>query len=93
MPTPAPGTGLKFIGPSGDVIRKMGNKAAARALMQAVGVPVVPGSDGAVVADAQAQGRWPTPSATPCSSRPPPAAGAPRGMRRVSPPEEVEANV
>lgn len=38
--------GLTFIGPSGDVIRTMGNKAAARALMQAHGVPVVPGSDG-----------------------------------------------
>ena len=32
--------GLKFIGPSGEVIRKMGNKAAARALMQKAGVPV-----------------------------------------------------
>ena len=40
--------GLAFIGPSGDVIRKMGNKSAARALMQSVGVPVVPGSDGLV---------------------------------------------
>ena len=38
--------GLKFIGPSGDVIRKMGNKASARALMQQAGVPVVPGSNG-----------------------------------------------
>ena len=40
--------GLTFIGPTGDVIRKMGNKAAARALMQANQVPVVPGSDGPV---------------------------------------------
>ena len=40
--------GIAFIGPSGDVIRKMGNKSAARALMQSVGVPVVPGSDGLV---------------------------------------------
>ena len=38
--------GLAFIGPSGDVIRKMGNKSAARALMQQHNVPVVPGSDG-----------------------------------------------
>ena len=38
--------GLKYIGPSGDVIRKMGSKAAARTLAQKAGVPVVPGSDG-----------------------------------------------
>ena len=38
--------GLKYIGPSGDVIRKMGSKAAARTLAQQAGVPVVPGSDG-----------------------------------------------
>lgn len=47
--------GLIFIGPSGDVIRKMGNKAAARALMQSVGVPVVPGSDGLVHSAEEAQ--------------------------------------
>ena len=40
--------GLKFIGPSGDVIRQMGSKAAAKALMRRSGVPVVPGSEGAV---------------------------------------------
>ena len=40
--------GIVFIGPSGDMIRRMGNKASARALMQSVGVPVVPGSDGRV---------------------------------------------
>ena len=35
--------GIVFIGPSGDVIRKMGDKAAAKAIMQAAGVPCVPG--------------------------------------------------
>ncbi|MGF6375765.1 acetyl-CoA carboxylase biotin carboxylase subunit [Clostridiales Family XIII bacterium PM5-7] len=40
--------GIKFIGPSSDVIDQMGNKAAARTLMTAAGVPVVPGSDGPV---------------------------------------------
>lgn len=40
--------GLKFIGPSGDSIRKAGSKAAACALMKAAGVPTVPGSEGAV---------------------------------------------
>lgn len=37
--------GLKLIGPSSDVILKMGNKNIARALMQKNGIPVVPGTD------------------------------------------------
>ncbi|MEX0347824.1 MAG: biotin carboxylase N-terminal domain-containing protein [Paracoccaceae bacterium] len=38
--------GLTFIGPSADAIRKMGLKDAAKALMEAAGVPVVPGYHG-----------------------------------------------
>ncbi|HET54583.1 MAG TPA: acetyl-CoA carboxylase biotin carboxylase subunit [Ignavibacteria bacterium] len=41
-------TGIKFIGPSPDMIRRMGDKALAKATMREVGVPVVPGSEGAV---------------------------------------------
>jgi len=37
---------LRYIGPSAEVIRKMGDKIAAREAMQAAGIPVVPGSDG-----------------------------------------------
>lgn len=33
-----------FIGPSADVIDKMGNKSQARKTMQEAGVPVVPGT-------------------------------------------------
>lgn len=40
--------GLKFIGPSSEVIRTMGNKAAAKALAMKSGVPVIKGSDGIV---------------------------------------------
>ena len=35
--------GIVFIGPSAEIIRKMGDKAAAKAIMQAAGVPCVPG--------------------------------------------------
>jgi acetyl-CoA carboxylase biotin carboxylase subunit len=40
--------GIKFIGPSADAIKKMGDKATARKTVMAANVPVVPGSDGLV---------------------------------------------
>src|SRR3990167_6639069 len=42
--------GIAFIGPSGDVMRTLGNKVAARAVAVAAGVPVVPAT-GALPAD------------------------------------------
>jgi acetyl-CoA carboxylase biotin carboxylase subunit len=39
---------IKFIGPSPDQIRKMGDKITAKETMIKAGVPVVPGSDGLV---------------------------------------------
>ncbi len=39
---------IKFIGPSPEVISLMGNKANARQTMIDAGVPVIPGSDGAL---------------------------------------------
>lgn len=41
-------TGIKFIGPSREMIRMMGDKATAKETMRKNGVPVVPGSDGIV---------------------------------------------
>lgn len=40
---------IKFIGPSPDMINRMGDKALAKETMKSVGVPVVPGSDGIVL--------------------------------------------
>ena len=39
---------IAFIGPTAEQIRLMGDKAAARKLAQEVGIPVVPGSKGAI---------------------------------------------
>ena len=67
--------GLKFIGPSGDVIRQMGNKAAARALMQATACRWSPAPTGRCPARRRPP-RSPRPSDTPSCSRPAPAAAA-----------------
>ncbi len=47
--------GLTFIGPKADHIRLMGDKIAAKAAMKQLGVPVVPGSDGAIPDEATAR--------------------------------------
>ncbi len=46
--------GITFIGPGADHIRMMGDKITAKAAMASLGVPLVPGSDGAVGDLAQA---------------------------------------
>ena len=73
--------GLVFIGPSPEAIKAMGDKAGAKALMAAAGVPVIPGYQGEdqsaerLAAEA-AQIGWPVMiKAT--------AGGGGRGMRRV----------
>lgn len=40
--------GIKFIGPSPEAIRSMGDKATAKETMKRAGVPVVPGSEGLI---------------------------------------------
>ena len=80
--------GLKYIGPSGDVIRRMGSKAAARTLAQSAGVPVVPGSDGPLKDVSQAlelAGQVGYPVLLKAS-----AGGGGRGMRQVDRPEDLE---
>ena len=39
---------IKFIGPSYQVIERMGNKSNSKELMKSAGVPVIPGSDGSI---------------------------------------------
>ena len=38
--------GFSFIGPNGDIINAMGNKAQAKKTMKAAGVPIIPGNEG-----------------------------------------------
>lgn len=81
--------GLVFIGPTGSVIRRMGNKAAARSLMREHGVPVVPGSDGPLSSAAEATALAAEigyPVLIKAS-----AGGGGRGMRRVDAPEDLPA--
>ena len=45
---------VRFIGPSPQVIRLMGDKARARRAMKKAGLPVLPGSDGALESEERA---------------------------------------
>ncbi len=45
---------LTFIGPASEHIRLMGDKIMAKETVKALGIPVVPGSDGSVSTDAEA---------------------------------------
>src|ERR1700757_1413829 len=47
---------LQFIGPKAEHIRLMGDKIEAKKTAKRLGIPVVPGSDGAVTADQDAMG-------------------------------------
>ncbi|MBU2149205.1 MAG: acetyl-CoA carboxylase biotin carboxylase subunit [Alphaproteobacteria bacterium] len=46
---------ITFIGPSGDHIRIMGDKIEAKRTAKRLGIPVVPGSDGAITDDVEAR--------------------------------------
>ena len=45
--------GITFIGPTSEHIRTMGDKIAAKVTARRLGIPVVPGSDGAIANEAQ----------------------------------------
>lgn len=80
--------GMKFIGPSPEVILKMGSKVESRRIMKAAGVPVVPGTTDPVTDLETARAlcaEFGYPVAIKAS-----AGGGGRGMRVVSKPEELE---
>jgi acetyl-CoA carboxylase biotin carboxylase subunit len=78
---------LVFVGPTPDVMERLGDKAAAKDEMRAAGVPLVPGTDGPaslseIRAAASELGFPVLLKAT--------AGGGGRGMRRVEAPEQLE---
>lgn len=83
--------GLVFIGPSYRSIEMLGDKAAAKETMKAAGVPVIPGSDGAVGSVEEARliaDKAGYPVLIKAS-----AGGGGRGIRRVDSPAELEAQM
>lgn len=83
--------GIVFIGPSPESIEMLGNKAAAKETMAAAGVPVIPGSKGAVASLDEAREiaeKAGYPILVKAS-----AGGGGRGIRRVDLPSELEAQM
>ncbi len=78
---------IKFIGPTPDVIRLMGEKEKARAAMKQHGVPILPGSDG-VVASAEEAREWARQVGFPVILKAS-AGGGGRGMRIVRNEDEL----
>lgn len=82
--------GITFIGPSAEVIRRMGDKTEARFAMQKAGIPITPGTNGnlddldAALAAAQQLGYPVMLKAT--------SGGGGRGIRRCDSPEELQRN-
>ena len=79
---------IKFIGPSPDMIKAMGDKAFAKDTMKKANVPVVPGSDGVVtnIEDAKRiAGEFDYPVLIKAS-----AGGGGKGMRIVRSEDEIE---
>jgi acetyl-CoA carboxylase biotin carboxylase subunit len=84
-------SGIVFIGPSPEAIEQMGDKAVARGTMIEAGVPCVPGSEGVIEDDAQAErlaGEIGYPVLVKAS-----AGGGGRGMRVVETPQGLKAGL
>lgn len=82
---------IVFIGPRPESIRMLGDKAAAKETMKAAGVPVIPGSDGAVP-DMEAAKKLCKEIGCPLMVKAS-AGGGGRGIRLVEHPEDLEAAI
>ena len=81
--------GITFVGPSPEAIRSMGDKSTAKATMQQVGVPTIPGSEGLLASVAEARelaGQMGYPVMIKAT-----AGGGGRGMRLVPGPDQLES--
>jgi acetyl-CoA carboxylase, biotin carboxylase subunit len=78
---------LVFVGPSGETMARMGDKAQAKREMQAAGVPLVPGTD--VLADPAEARRAADEVGYPVLLKAA-AGGGGKGMRRVESGDEIE---
>ncbi len=84
-------SGIVFIGPSYKSIEMLGDKAAAKETMAAAGVPVIPGSKGAVKSIDEAKEiaeKCGYPVLVKAS-----AGGGGRGIRRVDSPDDLESQI
>ncbi|MAR53041.1 MAG: acetyl-CoA carboxylase biotin carboxylase subunit [Propionibacteriaceae bacterium] len=79
--------GITFIGPSPHAIRSMGDKSTAKATMQAVGVPTVPGSEG-LLPNTEAAAELAAAMGYPVMIKAT-AGGGGRGMRLVPSPDQL----
>lgn len=83
--------GITFIGPTSAHIRTMGDKIEAKKTAQRLGIPVVPGSEGAITDDAEARkvaNKIGFPVIIKAS-----AGGGGRGMKIVRTPEELPVSL
>lgn len=83
--------GITFIGPAPESIEMLGDKAAAKSAMKKAGVPVIPGSDGAVSSMAEAK-RLAEEIGFPLMVKAS-AGGGGRGIRLVERMEDLEAQI
>ncbi len=80
--------GIKFIGPSVEVMQLMSDKSKAKEVMKKAKVPVVPGSDGAIESPEEAR-KLANEMGYPVIVKAA-AGGGGRGMRRVDSEDEIE---